>query len=151
MAWLSAVPESKGKGKAKDLRTRGQQFQADEEAGVSRPELVLPEIEPELDFLIGHLMAVGPSSAGEVLTFQEIKAWSELTGNVLSSWEASTLRELSRAYVVEHHEASAPDRPVPGAEKGAKPRPSRSEVSQRISDAFARLEEQDRKKGLGPA
>lgn len=149
LAWLHAVPEPKGKGKNQDRRTRAQRFAANEEDGTERPELIPPDIPSEAGYLVEHLMAIGPASAGEVVTFHEIQAWSALTGNVLTSWEASTLRALSLAYLSEYHAATDPDRPMPGGEI-RKEKPSRAEISQRISDMFARLEEQDRKKGIAP-
>lgn len=147
LGWLNAVPDPPPKAK-RDPRSRGERFRAEEESGATRPELISPEIEPGLSYMLGYLFAVGPSCGGEVLSFQEIRAWSDQTGHVLDAWEAETLQRLSRAYLVEYHAASAADRPMPGAEKVQKAKPTRSEISQRISDAFARLEERDRKAGL---
>ncbi len=36
------------------------------------------------------------------VSYQEIKAWSELTGIELNGWEATTLRDLSIAYIIGH-------------------------------------------------
>ena len=143
LAWLHATPDPKGKND-KDRRTRLQRFEADEEAGTERPELVAPEIPPETAYLVDYLMTVGPASAGEVLTFLEIQAWRRETGRVLDAWEVETLQKLSRVYLSEYYQASDRDRPPPEGE-AVKPKRTRSEVSQHISDLFARLEEKHAK------
>lgn len=88
-----------------------------EAEGRDCPELQLPFIEPSLNHLIDYLFEVGPSTAGEVLSFQEIAAWSAATGRTLTPWEAVTLRRLSSAYLSEAHAASDPDRAPPGGYK----------------------------------
>lgn len=115
LAWLHATPEAKGKGD-KDRRTRQQRFEADEEAGAERPELIAPEIPAETAYLVDYLMTVGPASGGEVLTFLEIQAWRRETGRILDAWEVETLQKLSRVYLSEYHQASDRDRPPPGGE-----------------------------------
>lgn len=71
-----------------------------------------PEVEAG-DHLIKHLFTVGPSSAGEVLTFSEIAAWTTLTGVVVTAWEAETLRAMSAAYLGELDAAKEPGRAAP--------------------------------------
>lgn len=146
LAWLHATPDPKGKDD-KDRRTRLQRFEADEEAGVERPELIAPEVPTETFYLVDYLMTVGPATAGEVLTFLEIQAWRQETGRLLDAWEVETLQRLSRAYLIEYHQASDRDRPPPGGET-VKSKHTRSEVSQHISDLFARLEEKHMSEGL---
>lgn len=84
-------------------------------------------------------MSVGPATAGEPVPFLEIESWSRQTGRRLDAWEAEMLHRLSGAYLSEYHAAKARDRPPPAGEV-AKAKPTRSEVSQLISDLFARLE-----------
>lgn len=139
-AWLAARP-----GKGKDRRSRAEIFQADEDAGRDRPELDLPPA----DFggqLVDHLFDVGPSAAGEALTFQEIAAWSAATGIALDAWEASTLKLLSCAYLAELDAASDPSRPPPAS---VRPKKTRAEVSSTIREIFERLAAQDEARGLG--
>jgi hypothetical protein len=83
--------------------------------GVEVPELDLPSIEAG-EHLVEYLFEAGPTSAGEVLTYGEIAAWTRLTGTVLTSWEAKTLRGMSREYLSELHAATAKDRPPPSRE-----------------------------------
>jgi hypothetical protein len=102
---------------------------------------------PPLDageHLIDYLFRVGPSIAGEVLTFQEIQAWSEASGVVLDGWEAETLRRMSGAYLAEYQAASdlarpAPYRATPTLETG----PDRKTVSDKLASILDRWEAQD--------
>lgn len=109
---------------------------ADEEKGVARSELVMPPIEAG-EHLIDYLFKVGPSAAGETLTFQELAAWCAMTGHHLTAWEAATLRQLSGAYLGEYEAAANAKRPAPyqTAERVI----SREEVSNRILAAFKQL------------
>lgn len=66
--------------------------------------------------LVGYLFKVGPAIAGEVLTFTEIRNWTELTGVTLNAWEAETLRSLSSAYLSELEAAKSPARAAPSRE-----------------------------------
>lgn len=113
---------------------------------MSRPELVLPPIGFG-GHLVDLLFDVGPSSAGEVITFQEIVAWQRVTGVRLDAWEAETLRRLSHAYLAEIVEAKDPDRPAPYRDT---PPPPPAEVASKLEAMFDRLAAQDAKKGLGP-
>jgi hypothetical protein len=95
--------------------------------------------------LIDDLFEVGPSVAGEPLTFQEIAAWSGLTGRSLDAWEPVALRRLSLAYLAEYQAAETMSRPAPhlDAIAAVRPAPTPDEVSDRIMAAFERLERQD--------
>lgn len=75
---------------------------------------------PPIDYaenLISYLSEFGPCvSSGMGLapvSFQEIKAWSEMTGTILTSWEYLALRELSVTYVSQHAESESPKCPAP--------------------------------------
>lgn len=140
-AWLAARP-GKGAGRPSRLET----YLKDEEAGNTRSELVLPEIEAWA-YVVDYLFAVGPSTGGEVLTFQEIAAWSALTGRVLGAWEAETLKALSGAYLSEYHAAEDVNRPPPF--RPAERVVPRAEVSSRLLAMYQAMAEQDAKSGLG--
>jgi hypothetical protein len=79
----------------------------------------VPEL-PELEcggYLVGYLFEIGPTvpagmGAGPI-SFEEIRAWQELTGISLNPWEARTLRRLSNDYLSESYNATKPDRPAP--------------------------------------
>ena len=122
-----------------------QRFEADEEAGTNRPELTPPPVEPDLDYMVTYLMTVGPATAGEVLTFQEIQAWRRETGRVLNVWEVETLQRLSRAYLSEYHQAKDRDRPPPFAP--AAPINDRRFVSSRILEMYRRMADEDAGRG----
>lgn len=82
---------------------------------------------PPLDgasHIITHLFTVGPSTGGEALSYAEIAAWIDLTGNVLTAWEVETLRRLSVAYLSEREEAKDPERPPPFSPEAEPARPS---------------------------
>lgn len=42
---------------------------------------------------------------GAPATWGEIDAWARLTGRALSTWEAETLKQMSRAYVAMYNKA----------------------------------------------
>lgn len=134
-AWLEAAPS-----KGKDGKSRVETFTAEEAEGTDRTELAMPPIDEASQpfyYLIEHLFRVGPSSAGEVLSFREIEAWAGFNGYDLSGWEAETIRSLSAAYMSEHQQADDPKRVPPYSP--AEPVIDRSEVSRRIMEAFRQL------------
>jgi len=77
----------------------------------------LPNVEPELQFLIGYLFDAGPTSAGASsgvpLTWSDIRAWERGTGITLPPWQARLLRRLSADYLSESLTADAHDAPPP--------------------------------------
>lgn len=135
---MQARPRTKG---AQRARSRFEAFEAKEKDGGVAPLLQLPPIDTG-GHLVDHLLKVGPGSDGKPITFVEIKAWCELTGVVLTSWEASTLHGLSVSYMAEYGQADEPDRPPPFTSAISTP-VDRAAVSQGVSDLFARLEAQD--------
>jgi hypothetical protein len=122
-------------------------FLADEEAGTTRPQLILPPLDGGA-YLAEHLFSIGPATAGETITYQEIKAWADLTGHVLNGWEAETLRGLSGAYLAELHAAEDAQRPPPFAPSERVQ--SREEVSAGLLAMFQAMAERDQKMGLAP-
>jgi hypothetical protein len=78
-----------------------------------QPEM--PEV--RAPHVIGYLFEMGPLASGGMgpapLSHQEIAAWCDLTGIRLSPWEVRTVRQLSRDYLAELHEAEDPKRPAP--------------------------------------
>jgi hypothetical protein len=97
---------------------------------------VLPPLDAA-DHLAEILFKVGPSTAGEVISYQEIKAWSDLSGYTLNGWESETLRSLSGEYLAEIHAAEEVARPAPY--QPAERIVSREEVSNRLLAAFTQL------------
>lgn len=89
------------------------------------------------------MFEVGPATAGEVLTFQEIAAWSAQVGVALDAWETQVLRRLSAAYLGELYAAEDENRPPPYREINEK---TRAEVSETIKAAFERLAAQHEQK-----
>jgi len=71
----------------------------------------------------GNQPEVGPlgyiwefiSEAGLLTSWQEIKAWSELTGNYLETWEASLIWKTSTAYLNQFQKSSDMSCPCPVA------------------------------------
>lgn len=69
------------------------------------------------EHLLAYLWEMGPTvpagpSVGPV-TFQEMRAWSEVTGVFLEPWEYRTLRRLSADYLAELQRASKHDAIAP--------------------------------------
>lgn len=91
-------------------------------------------------YLVGYLFEVGPAAGGEVLTFQELEAWQRSTGQILSAWEAITLRHLSGAFLAEAHEADHEGRLPPGEQERAA---TRERVGARLEAMFDSLIAQD--------
>lgn len=111
LAWLNAVPE-RAKGDTSTTRmTRLEGFRAQQKD-------YQPDMPPaEATYLLDHLLEVGPVSSSGMgafaLTFQELQSWQEQIGLCLQPWEVRMLRQLSRDYLNESHEAEKRDRPAP--------------------------------------
>jgi len=101
------------------------------------PILDLPKIGKEI-YLVSLLYSAGTHAQtgnGIVgLSWQEIKAWQEVTGFGLYSWELQIIKEMSRAYATEYYQA---------CQKGAEPPYSRvkniREKRKQVSDATLEL------------
>jgi len=69
----------------------------------------------------GEFPEVGPlgyiwdyiTEAGLLTSWQEIKAWSELTDNYLETWEASLIWKISTAYLNQFQKSSDTECPCP--------------------------------------
>jgi hypothetical protein len=74
------------------------------------PETLLPEL-----FVI--FMQAGPMMAGAMgdvpLTAQELTAWAQGTGCILTPWEFETILTLSRDYYAAYQAARKPTCPAP--------------------------------------
>ena len=57
-------------------------------------KLETPPIPEELAYLWGHYCSI---KRGQPLSWQEVKAWSEMTGNPLRGWEAETIMRIESA------------------------------------------------------
>jgi hypothetical protein len=106
-------------GKGPDRRSRAELLEADEEAGDERPQLDLPEIGFGAQ-IVDYLFEIGPTTGGEVITFTEMRAWSEASGVQLDAWESEMVRRLSSAYLAEYDAAQSPDRPPPSGARRSK-------------------------------
>ena len=102
--------------------------------GLERPPL------DAADHLIEHLFDIGPVSGDSPISYQDIKAWSDITGHVLDGWEASTLRQMSSAYLAEYHAASEPNRQPPYTTSTIRPR---EVVASKLASILDRWEKQD--------
>jgi len=139
IAWLSAAPETKhkGKGPPPEPVTRIKTMQKRGEA---------PTLPPNpAPYLVDWLFEIGPGGGMEgPLCIRHIAADLEALGIEVMPWEATVLRHLSRQYLNESHEARKQDRPPPysGAKDEIEER--RAIVDRKLSAAFAGLV---RKKG----
>lgn len=77
-----------------------------------------------------YLFEAGPGADGQAIAWGEIQAWTELTGVLLSEFEASTLRSLSLAYVSMYHDARNADCPAPYF--APEQLPDKAELSKRL-------------------
>lgn len=57
-------------------------------------KLETPPIPEELAYLWGYYCAI---KRGQPLTWQEVKAWSDMTGIPLRGWEAETIMRIESA------------------------------------------------------
>jgi len=96
--------------------------------------IALPEL--EYQHLFEWLMEVGPceftQSGISPVSYQEIKAWSDVTGLVLVENEAQILKQLSADYCGSYIKGRDRDMPPPFIEKPADP----VAHSKRIGDIF---------------
>jgi hypothetical protein len=61
-----------------------------------------------LAYIYDYLVESGP-----LTTWQEIKAWSELTGTHLEAWEAAMVWKISMAHIDQMHASRDPACPCP--------------------------------------
>jgi hypothetical protein len=79
--------------------------------------LKYPDIEG-FEYIIEYLEDLGfYDKEGNGLNFQEIQAWSNLTGVELSAWEATTLKHLSAEFSSQMRKTDK-DEPTPYKKRG---------------------------------
>lgn len=70
-----------------------------------------------VEYLVGHFFMSGQClQTGQgiaPLSYQEIKAYNELTDAEMLTWEVKILKKMSDAYCSEYSRASDPNRPAP--------------------------------------
>lgn len=64
------------------------------------------------------------------LSWVDVKTWSDLTGVVMTPWEAETLYEMSSAYAISLERAKDPECPPPWTPSVAQ---TRAQVSQSLA------------------
>jgi len=147
LAWLHAAPKNADPDSKAIPVSRIASLTDREKQGEDQPLLDLPPVDAA-EHLIDYLFNdPGPSVGGEVLTHQEIEAFQRNTGTVLTSWEATTLRRLSGAYLSELNAATDPQRPPPHI---ASVESHRAMVASKITTIFDRLDKQAVKQGPLP-
>jgi hypothetical protein len=82
-----------------------------------------------LEYLYDYIV-----EAGLLTTWQEIKAWSELTGTQLEAWEAITMHAISIAYTNQLQQSTDMDCPCPFA-----PVEPAEDISKRLKAAMLGL------------
>lgn len=56
---------------------------------------------------------VGYASSGEPITYQELRAWSDLSGVMLDGWSAKMMIEMSSEYMAQYRISSKKECPPP--------------------------------------
>lgn len=96
LAWLDASPKGQKK-------SRRYYFSQDDASNY----INMPDVAGLTHIVHLFLEIIGPYMGGlEALSMSEIKAWSELSGVELTPWEAVTIRNMSRAYVVQFNRSN---------------------------------------------
>jgi len=105
------VPEPK-KDKKPRAKSRFRQLQE-----INSEAIKLPEIESKDQFIIKYLDEIGWYSQGfsgiEPISWQELAAWKQATGTIITPSECSLLIGLSRAYVAQYYASEDPACPNP--------------------------------------
>jgi len=79
-----------------------------------KSEGVEPVLPPnDLPHITDWLFAIGPTAQDGPIGWQDILAWSSISGVDLTPWEATTVRRLSKALVNQRHDAKKPTCPEP--------------------------------------
>jgi len=107
-AWLSAIPEDENKkSKGERTQTRAEGFK---EGSIS---LRLPNVD-EVYHIVQYWQELGcTASDGGPLPWSEIRAWRLENDLELTPFEVRSIREMSKAYVYEYHQAKDIARPSP--------------------------------------
>lgn len=132
MGWLNAVPTpEKKKVAGNDERSRLQRFRED---GATIP---LPDV--DAPWLVTWLLEAGPVIAGPMgampLGWQDIAAWSQLSGIEPSTWESRQLHSMSREYLAALRDGAKVDCPAPWMSE-ADIAANRASVSRKLDNMF---------------
>jgi hypothetical protein len=106
-AWLHTKP-------SKQDSTRFAQFSSDEEN--PSPLLEMPKIEFG-QYLLDYAFEIGPSNSGSdgptIITWTDVKDWSDLVKVNLDMWEILVIREISKAFVAQYYMSQGSTVPSP--------------------------------------
>lgn len=108
LAWLHAEPQSPDKEPVSRLQAM---------RSARKDEAYMPAVPTvRARHLLEYLFEVGPLVNGKAVSFEELKAWQDLTGATLQPWEMLALRRLSSDYMSELYAGRDPKRKSPWAE-----------------------------------
>lgn len=115
LAWWRATPEPAETSRAKaDKKKRVSRIRDAEERGL---EIFLPDVEPDVLYLVDTLLDAGPTSAAGMgfvpVTWTDLEAWSRVTGIELLPWEARLVRQLSAEWLAETDRSRSAKAPPP--------------------------------------
>jgi len=114
MAWLNATPKPPKGTKRAEQDEAPQLSRIDE----MKRQKIVPSMPPNpAPHIINRLIEIGLTEAAGMgaapLSWQTIRAWSEMTGVHLSPWEARLIRSLSLEYLAAGHRAESENCPPP--------------------------------------
>lgn len=95
--------------------------------------------------MFGYLLELGPMRDGGMgniaVTWQELKAWSDVTKASLDAWQAKTLKRLSDEYVYQFNVSIDPNCPAPYQNFTASeiPQETHETVDQKLRSIFAKM------------
>lgn len=93
---------------------------------------------------------IGPSISGDAgerpIEWRDMAAWEHFTGIELDTWEARTIRRLSRVYLSQRYDAKKPDCPPPYSGKKDEIIGQRDKVAALVKGAFLNLNKAPKKK-----
>lgn len=75
--------------------------QVEKTTGKKRPELTLPELPAELEYLVQWASSL---HGAESLSYSEIKAWADLMQTYPAPWEVEALVKLDNIFQAVRHE-----------------------------------------------
>lgn len=130
------MPEQQGKFEDRPKKELSRREKIEEKDGlIKMPEVVCGE------HLIKHLFEIGPTMqaglGGAPISFQEIKAWQEVTKINLNGWEARILKRLSNDYLIESQKARDSDYPAPYMPE--ENQPSKAEIASSMKESMKKL------------
>jgi hypothetical protein len=92
-----AIPDKEGVAEREHLK------QVEKQTGKTPLALISPEFPVELDYLWSYFLELSSTrpqgySGPLPITYQEIQAWSELTGNKITPLDVEVIKRLDRIY-----------------------------------------------------